>query len=109
VEDRSEDFPSDIKLVVSYKVTVVSLEGIEDQSLVGLRDLGLGESVLVSQVEFGGDSTCLESWQFRVHLHVNGLIRLNSKDELVSTDIVKDASGDVLELDSDLDLGLVQC
>jgi hypothetical protein len=28
VEDRSKDLPSNIKLVVSYKVTVITLEGI---------------------------------------------------------------------------------
>jgi hypothetical protein len=28
VENRGKDLPSDIKLIVSYKVTVITLEGI---------------------------------------------------------------------------------
>lgn len=33
---RSENLPSDIELVVSDKVAVISLEGIENESFVGL-------------------------------------------------------------------------
>ena len=78
VEDRGKDLPSNIKLIISYKVTVITLEGIKDQSLVSLGNLGLGESVLVGQVEFSGDCTCLESWEFRVHLHVDCFVGLDS-------------------------------
>ena len=88
---------------------MITLEGIKDQSLVSLRNLGLGESVLVGQIEFSGDCTCFESREFRVHLHVDCFVGLNSENELVSANIVKDASFDILELDSDFDLGLVQC
>ena len=107
VKDRGKDLPGNIKLVISYKDAVISLESIQDQSLVSLRDLGFGESVLVGQIKLGRNSTCFESGEFRVHLHVDCFVGLNSENELVSSDIGKDTSGDVLELDSDLYLGLV--
>ena len=109
MEDRGKDLPSNVQLVISYKVAVITLESIKDQCLVGLWDLGIGESVLVCQVELGRDSTCLESWNLRVHLHVDGLVGLNSEDKLVTANVVEDTSSDILELDSDLYLGLVEC
>jgi hypothetical protein len=108
VEDRGKDLPSNIQLVISHKVAVVSLESIKDQSLVSLWDLGLGESVLVRHVKFGGDSACLESWDFRVHLHVDGFVGLDSEDKLVTANVIEDTASDVFELDSDLYLGLVE-
>jgi hypothetical protein len=74
-----------------------------------LRYFGFGESVLVGQIELSGDSTCLESGELGVHLHVDCFVGLDSEDELVSANIVENASFDILELDSDLDLGLVEC
>ena len=102
VEDRGKDLPSNVQLVISYEVAVITLESVKDQCLVGLWDLGIGESVLVCQVELSGDGTCLETWNLGVHLHVYGLVGLNSEDKLVTANVVEDTSSDILELNSDL-------
>lgn len=63
---------------------MVALESVQDQGLVRLGDGGIGKSVLVSEVELGRDGSGGESGSLGVHLHVDGLRRLDSDDELVS-------------------------
>lgn len=87
---------------------MVTLERIEDKSLVRLWDFSIGESFLVGQVELDGDGSGSETWQFGVHLHVDGFGWLDSEDKLVSRDVVEDAWRGVLELDTDLDLAVVK-
>ena len=108
VEDRGKDLPSDIQLIISHKVAVITLESIKDQCLVGLWDLGIGESVLVCQVELGRDGSGDQTRGLGVELHVDGFRRLDSNDELVSCDVLEDSGGDILVLNSDLDLGFVE-
>ena len=103
-----EDLPSDIKLVITDKVRVVSFERIENERLVRLWDLRVGESLVVRQVELDGDRSRGETRQLGVHLHVNGFGRLDSEDKLVSGDVVEDAWGGFLELDTDFDLAVVE-
>ena len=108
VQQRREDLPGNIELVVPDKVGVVALERIEDESLVRLRDLGIGESLLVRQVQLDGDRARRKAGQLGIHLHVDGLGWLDSEHELVPRDVVEDALRGVLELDADLDLALVE-
>ena len=100
--------PCDVQLVISHKVRVVALEGVQDQSLVSLGDLCFGEPALVSQVQLGGDRPRDQAGRLGVELHVDGLGGLNSDDELVSGNVVEDTGGDVLVLNSNLHLGFVE-
>jgi hypothetical protein len=106
--DHTTHLPCDVQLVISHKVRVVALEGVQDQSLVSLRDLCLGEPALVSQVQLGRDRPRDQTGRLGVELHVDGLGGLDSDDELITGNVVKDAGGDVLVLDSDLHLGFVE-
>lgn len=100
--------PRNIQLVVSDKVGVVAPEGIQNKGLVRFRDLCLFESALVRKVELDRDGPCQQSRRLGVHLHVDGLVRLDTEDELVSRNVGEDAGGDVLVLNSDLDLGFIE-
>jgi hypothetical protein len=106
--DHATHLPCDVQLVISHKVRVVALEGVQDQSLVSLGDLCLGEPALVSQVQLGRDRPRDQAGRLGVELHVDGLGGLDSDDELVTGNVVKDAGGDVLVLNSDLYLGFVE-
>jgi len=108
VEKRSEDSPACVKLVVTNKVGVVALECVQNQRLVGLWDLQVGETTAVGQVELGNNSLHAETWQLRVHLDVNTLVGLHSDDQLVAGNVLEDARSDVLELNANLGLLLVQ-
>jgi hypothetical protein len=108
VEERSEDSPGGVKLVVTDEVGVVTLEGVEDKSLVSLGDLKVRETTTVGEVELGNGSLHGQSGELGVHLDVDRLIRLDTDDELVTGDILEDSGSDVLELDTDLSLLLVE-
>lgn len=53
VQKRGEDAPAGIQLVVTDKVGVVALEGVQDQRLVSLGDLQVREAATVGQVQLG--------------------------------------------------------
>jgi len=108
VQQRREHAPAGIQLVVTNKVGVIALEGIQDQGLVGLGDLEVGEAAAVGQVQLGHHRLHGQTGQLRVHLNVDGLVGLDTDDQLVTRDILEDTRGDVLELDTDLGLLLVQ-
>jgi len=98
VEERSEDLPGCVKFVVTDKVAVVALEGIEDKGLVGLGDLEVGETAAVCEVELGHDSLHAETGLLGVHLDVDGLVGLNTDDDFVAGNVLEDARGDVLRI-----------
>jgi len=108
MKDRREDLPRHVKLVVTHKVRMVALEGVEDESFVRLGDLRIGKSLRVGHVELDRDGTCGKARQFGVHFHINRFVRLNPEDELVSGDIGEDALNGILVLNPDLDLALIQ-
>lgn len=87
---------------------MVSLQGIQDQRFIGLGDLQVGESAAVGEVELGDDRLHRETRQFRVHLDVNGLVGLDSDDQLVAGNVLEDTRGHISELDADLGLLLIQ-
>ena len=86
---------------------MVTLESIENQTLVRFRDLRIRKPPLVGQVHLSWDRTGVQSWCLGVQLEVNGFRRLNTHDEFISGNILEDTLGDILELNTDLDLGLI--
>ena len=108
MQQRRKDPPAGVELVVAHKVGVVSLERVEDERLVRLGDLEVGEAAAVREVQLRDDGLHAEAGQLRVHLEVDALVGLDADDELVPGDVLEDARGDVLELDADLHLGLVE-
>lgn len=105
---RAAHLPSDVELVLADKVGVVTLERIEDERLVRLWDLGLGEPPLIRQVHFDRHRAHVQARHLCVHLQVDRLGGLNAEDKLVARDIVEDTLGDVFELDPHFHLGFVQ-
>lgn len=106
---KSEAYlPRNIKLVVADKVRVVAAERVEDEGLVRLGDLRLGEAALVRQVHLRGDRARVQAGCLRVQLEVHGLGWLDAQHELVARDVLENPLRDVLELDADLDLRLVE-
>ena len=87
---------------------MITLERIQDQRFICLGNLGLCESLLVSQVHVDRYGSSLESWQFRVHFHVDCFGGLDAEDELITCDIGKYPLDDVFVLDANLDFGFVQ-
>lgn len=87
---------------------MVALEAVEDERLVGLGNLQVGESSAVREVKLGDDGLHAEAGQLGVHLDIDTLIWLDAHDQLVARNVLEDARGDILELDSDLRLLLVK-
>ena len=108
VQERREDAPGGVQLVVTYKVGVVALEGVQDQGLVGLGDLEVGEAAAVSQVQLGHHRLHGQTRQLGVHLDVDGLVGLDTDNQLVAGNVLEDTRGNVLELDADFGLLLVE-
>jgi hypothetical protein len=108
VEKRSEDSPTGVKLVVTDKVGVVTLKGIEDERLVGLGDLEVRETTAVGEIQLGNHGLHAQARELRVHLDVHTLVGLNADDKLVAGNVLEDTRGNVLELNADLGLLLVE-
>ena len=108
MQQRAEDPPRCVKLVVTDKVGVVTLERVENERLVSFRDLEVREAATISQIELRDDSLHAEAGKLRVHLDVHTLVRLHADHEFVAGNVLKNPRGNVLELDADLGLLLVQ-
>ena len=108
VEERGEDPPAGIKLVVTNEVGVVALEAVEDEGLVGLGDLEVREPPAVGEIQLGNHGLHAKTRKLRVHLHVDTLVGLDADDELISGNILKNTRSDILELHANLGLLLVE-
>lgn len=108
MEEGSEHAPAGIQLVVTDEVGMITLEGVQDQGLVGLGNLEVGEAAAVGQVQLGNHRLHGQTGELRVHLNVDGLVGLDTDDKLVTGNVLEDAGGDILELDADFGLLLVQ-
>lgn len=108
VQKRGENAPAGIQLIVTNEVGVIALEGIQDQRLVSLGDLEVGEAAAVGQVQLGHHRLHGQTGQLGIHLDVDGLVGLHADDQLVTGDVLEDTGGDVAELDPDLRLLLVE-
>lgn len=91
MQQRRKNPPAGIQLVVPDKVRVVALESVQNERLVCLGDLEVGETTAVCQIKFGHDRLHRKTGQFRVHLDIDGLIRLHANDQLIAWDVLKDA------------------
>lgn len=108
VEQRSEDSPAGIQLVITDKVGMITLQAVENERLVRLGDLEVGEASPVGEVELGDDGLHAQAGELRVHLDIDTLVGLNAHDELVARNVLENARCNVLELHADFSLLLVQ-
>ena len=108
VEERSEDSPTGVELVVTDKVGVVALEGIENEGFVGLGNLQVREAATVGEIQLGNHGLHAQARELRVHLDVHTLVGLDADDKLVAGNVLENARGDILELNADLSLLLVE-
>lgn len=108
VEKRGEDPPASVELVITDEIRVVALQSVQDQRLVGLRDLEIGEPPSVCEIKFGDDRLHAETGQLGVHLDVDALVGLYTNDKLVAWNVLEDTRGHILELDANLRLLLVE-
>lgn len=90
VEEGCEDAPAGIELIITDKVGLVALEAIQDQGLIRLRNLEVGESSSVGQVEFGDNGLHAQTRKLGVHLDVDTLVGLDTHDKFVSGNVLKD-------------------
>jgi len=108
VQQRSENPPTCIQLIVADKIRVVTLQSIEDKCLVCLWDFEITETASISEIKLSDRSLHTESRQLRVHLNIDTLVGLDANNKLIAGDVFEDTAGDVLELDSYFGLLLVQ-
>ena len=108
MEERSEDSPAGVKLVITDEVGVVTLERVKDQRLVGLGDLQVREAAAVSEIQLGNHGLHAQARKLGVHLDVHALVGLNADHKLVTGDVLENARCDILELNADLGLLLVE-
>ena len=108
VQQRREDPPRSIQLVVSHEVGVIALHGIQNQALVGLWDLQVGKAPSVGEVQLGDDGLHAQARELGVHLDIDGFVGLHANDQFVAGDVLEDARGHVFELDADFGLLLVE-
>ena len=88
---------------------MISLQRVQDQTLVRLRDLRVREPPLIRQVHLRRDRQRLQTGRLCVQLEVDGFGGLDADDEFIPADVAEDTLGDVFELDTNLHLGFVQC
>ena len=108
MQQRGEDAPGSIELVISDEVAVVALERVQDERLIGLGDLEVGEASPVGEVELCDDRLHAQARKLAVHLDVHTLVGLDADDKLVAGNVLENARGDILELNADLSLLLVE-
>jgi hypothetical protein len=94
---------------MAHKIRVITLKRIKDESFVSLGDLGVREPPLVCEVHLRRHRAGVQTGGFGVHLEVDSLGGLDSDNELVAGDVLKDALRDIFELNTDFDFGFVQC
>jgi hypothetical protein len=108
VQQRSKDSPADVKLIISDKVAMISLDGIENQAFVCFGDLEVRETSPVREIKFSLDGLHAQAGELRVHLDVDRFIGLDTDNEFVAWNILEDARCDIFELNADLGLLLVE-
>lgn len=108
MQERSEDPPAGVQLIVAHEIGVIALQAVENERLVSLGDLEVGESSPVGQIELCDDGLHAEARKLGVHLDVDTLVGLNAHDKLIPGNVFEDARSHVLELHADLSLLLVQ-
>ena len=87
---------------------MIPLEGVKDQRLVCLGDLDIRKSTSVCKVKFGDNSLHTQTWEFRIHFDIHGLIWLHADHKLVAWDILEDARGNIFELNANFRLLFIQ-
>lgn len=93
---------------MTNKVRVVAAQGIKDKGFISFGDFCLQEASLVCEVHFRWDSAGVQARRLRIQLQIYGFIRLDTDDEFITSDILKDSLGDVLELNPDFDLAFIK-
>ena len=87
---------------------MITLQRVENQTVVRLGNLGLCEPLLVRQVHLRGDSSGVQSRRLSVEFQVYRFRGLDTDDEFVPGDILEDTLGNIFELNSDLYLGFIE-
>ena len=119
LEERREDAPRVLELVGAHKIVLLAGEEVEEEALVGLwqtdilklaRAAAERTSTFVThlvtrlhrQIEFRLLGLKAKARLFRVQLHINRLIRLHAKHELVALERArrKNVARDIFELKS---------
>lgn len=108
MQQRRENSPRSIQLIITDEVGVVTLQCVKDQRLVGLGDLEVGEATAVGEIELGNDGLHGETGELGVHLDVDRLVGLDTDDQFVAGDVLEDTGCDVTELNADLSLLFVE-
>ncbi len=76
LEGRQQPPERVVRLSPPHKVLLITTNGIQDEALVGIRNVCLPESALVGQIKLAHDWVVLKPWLLDGQLVVDGLIRL---------------------------------
>mmetsp|Transcript_5907 Transcript_5907/g.10280 ORF Transcript_5907/g.10280 Transcript_5907/m.10280 type:complete len:207 (-) Transcript_5907:1147-1767(-) len=83
VQQGREDRPGSPQLVSPHKVLLITSDCVQDQPLVGVRNVNSSIPLRVCQVQLRHDLLHLQSWLFDHHLGIDGLLRLETDDQLI--------------------------
>lgn len=109
VQQRREDLPALFQLIAADKVVLVSLENVENQSFVGVGDVGGSVALGIREVELGNGGVVGVAGGLDHHFHVDGFVGLDADDEFVAGERgVEVVAGYVAELDTDVDFLVVE-
>lgn len=87
---------------------MISLQGVQDECFIRLRDLKVAESTAVGEVQLGDSRLHAQAGELRVHLDVYALIGLHTNNKFITRDILEDTACNILELYANLSLLLIE-
>jgi hypothetical protein len=93
---------------MTNKAGSVSLESIKDQCLIGFGDLCIRRASHVGQVHLGRHYPSGKTGSLDVKPEVHSFERLDTNDKFISEDILENTLGNILELDTNFDIGLIE-
>ena len=100
--------PGDVELVVAHEIGVVALERVEDEALVRLGDVLVGETSLVRQVHLNRYRAGVKTRCLRIQLEIDRFAGLDTDDEFISGNIFEYSLSNIFVLNPNFDLRLVQ-
>ena len=97
------------ELVGAHEMDLAAAEDVQNEALIGLRQVNALVALAVGQVQFGGLGLEVHARPLGHELEVDGLVGLHADHELVAVGLAgEDVAGHVLELDAHFGFALVQ-
>lgn len=108
MQQRGKNSPTGIQLVITNKVGMVTLQSIQDQSLIRLGDLEITEATPIGKIKLSHGRLHTKTRKLGVHLDVDTLVGLDADDKLITRNVLENSAGNILELNSNFRLLFIQ-